>query len=95
MITTAAVSTAHGVAYTRRLCKHFSHRIPASAEGNRGRIQFPFGVCSIECDEKIMHIRVELADPESADRAERVIADHLVRMANKDEPVVTWQRESL
>ena len=94
MITKASVTTAHGAAYTRRLCKHFSHRIPASAEGNRGRIEFPFGVCTIDCDDEAMHICIELEDAGNVDRAEGVVADHLVRMANKDEPAVTWQRET-
>ena len=95
MLTKANVKTAHGAAYTRRLCKHFSHRIPANADGDRGRIEFPFGVCTIRCDDEAMHIRIEVADAGDLDRAEGVVGDHLIRMANKDEPVVAWQRESL
>lgn len=93
MITAAKVATPHGVAYTSRLCKHFAHKIQAVADGNHGRIEFPFGPCTIRSDDEFMHISVELTNAGEADRAERVIADHLVRMANKDEPVVTWQRE--
>ena len=92
MITEAKVRTPHGVAYTRRLCKHFAHRMPAAADGSNGRIEFQFGVCTISCDSEFMHIRVELEDQNQLDRAERVVGDHLIRMANKDEPVVEWVR---
>lgn len=90
MITTAKVATPHGIAYTRRLCKHFAHKMSTSVEGNHGVIKFPFGVCTIDCDESHMHIRVELTDADDVARAERVIGDHLLRMANKDDPIVTW-----
>ena len=41
-----------------------------------------------------MHIRINLTDVGEVERAEKVVGDHLVRMANKDDPVVTWQHES-
>ena len=92
MITSSKVTTQYGIAYMRRPCKHFAHKIPASVEGNRGSIEFPFGVCTISCDENHMFIRVELDTADEVARAERVIEDHLTRMANKDEPVVRWER---
>ena len=93
MISTAKVATPHGAAYARRLCKHFAHKLSATFEENRGQIEFPFGLCTIDVDEEHMDIRIELNDEAGADRAERVVADHLVRMANKDDPIVTWERE--
>jgi len=92
MITISKVTTPHGIAYMRRLCKHFVHKIPANVDGSRGVIQFPFGVCTIECDDNQMVMRVEVENADDVDRAERVVGDHLVRMANKDEPVVSWVR---
>ena len=94
MITEARVATPHGVAYMRRLCRHFEHKVPASFDGNEGRIEFAFGLCTIENDEEAMHIRIDVPDATQLDRAERVVGEHLIRMANKDEPVVTWQRVS-
>lgn len=94
MNTRSVVKTPHGIAYARRLCKHFAHKIQASVEGSRGEIRFPFGVCTIECDENKMDIRVDVESPDDVDRAERVVGDHLIRMANKDDPVVSWVREA-
>lgn len=94
MITEAKVVTPHGLAYTRRLCRHFAHRIPVSVEGSRGELQFQFGVCTIDNDDEAMHIRIDVPDEELLDRAEDVVARHLIRMANRDEPVVSWQRST-
>ncbi len=94
MITSAKVATPHGIAYTRRLCNHFAHKIPASADDTHGVIEFPFGVCSIDCDQSYMHMKIVLTDSSAVDKAEQVVGDHLVRMANKDEPVVNWHRET-
>ena len=87
MITTARVAIPHGVACTRRLCKYFSHKIPAVADGN-------LGLCEINCDDEYIHIGVDLSDPGEVERAERVVGDHLVRMADKDNPVVSGQRKT-
>ncbi len=92
MITEAKVSTPHGLSYTRRLCRHFAHKIPTTFEGSRGQIEFAFGLCTIDCDEQIMHVRIDVSDAAELDRAEGVVERHLIRMANKDQPVVTWQR---
>ena len=95
MLTEAKVATLNGLAYTRRLCRHFAHRFPATVAGNEGRIEFPFGLCTIDNDAEHMHIRINSAHADDLERAERVLKDHLIRMANKDDPVVTWERNSL
>lgn len=93
MITTSTVETAFGESYMKRLCRHFAHKIPASFDGQNGTIEFPFGLCRIDVDDCEMRIRVDVDDAANTDRAEKVVADHLVRMANRDEPVIVWERE--
>ena len=93
MITHSTVKTAFANAYLKRLCRHFAHKIPASVDGDSGEIEFPFGLCKIETDENEMRIRIEVGDPKDLDRAEKVLADHLIRMANRDDPIVEWVRQ--
>lgn len=93
--TTASVETKFGASYAKRLVRHFAHKIPATIDGRHASIEFPFGLCKVEVDDTQMHIAVELSDPEQIERAEQVVADHLIRMANKDEPVVEWVRLSV
>lgn len=94
MITTSTVKTAFGEPYLKRLCRHFAHKIPASIDGQQSVLEFPFGMCRIDVDDEQMRIRIEVEDPDNLDRAEKVVADHLIRMANRDEPVVAWERGS-
>ena len=95
MITESIVKTPYGKSYMKRLCRHFAHKIPAATEGNQGTIEFPFGICHINVSDQEMRFRVEVSNPEDLDRAESVVGDHLVRMANRDEPVVVWERTNL
>ncbi|NNE34672.1 MAG: DUF2218 domain-containing protein [Rhodothermales bacterium] len=92
MITKSTVKTSFGASYLKRLCRHFAHKIPATVSGQRGTLEFPFGVCLIDVDDNEMRIQIDVDDTAHLDRAEQVVADHLVRMANRDEPVVTWER---
>ena len=78
----------------KRLCRHFAHKVPTSVDDQQGSIRFPFGICRISVDDEEMHFRVEVIDADDLDRAERVVGDHLIRMANRDEPVVVWERTS-
>ena len=90
--TTANVRTDHAVAYMRRLCRHFSHKIDVTFDDENGRIEFPFGVCDIRTSPTHMHFLVDVPDADDLDRAEHVIGSHLERMANKDDPVIEWDR---
>jgi len=94
VISTSTVKTAFAEPYLKRLCRHFAHKIPASVEGQTGTLEFPFGLCRIDVYDQEMRIHVQVDDADNLDRAEKVIADHLVRMANRDEPVVEWEREN-
>ena len=93
-VTKSIVSTSHGAAYLKRLCRHFSHKLDVSLNDKDGMIHFPFGDCAIEVTDAEMDIRIDVPDPAELDRAEHVVESHLLRMANKDEPVVNWTRES-
>ncbi|NIO40703.1 MAG: DUF2218 domain-containing protein [Burkholderiales bacterium] len=88
------MKTLHGAAYLKRLCRHFAHKIPANIEGERGTLEFPFGICVIDVDDEAMHFRIRVDNSVELDRAENVVAGHLIRMANRDRPVVVWTRTS-
>ena len=94
MTTEAIVKTEFGALYLKKLCRHFAHKIPATISGSQGRIEFPFGPCRINVNDEQMHLHIEVDDAAEMDRAEQVVAEHLIRMANKDEPTVKWIRNN-
>ena len=91
--TTADVRTDHAVAYMRRLCRHFSHKIAVSFDDEKGHIEFPFGTCEIQTSPTHMNFVIDVPDAQQLGRAEDVVARHLERMANKDDPVIEWERQ--
>lgn len=92
MISQATVETRHGALYLKKLCRHFAHKVPVALDGEQGRIELPFALCRIETDDGQMLFHLDIDDAEDAGRAEQVMTDHLLRMANKDDPSVHWQR---
>lgn len=93
MITEAIVHTRFGELYLKKLCRHFAHKVPATLIANQGRIEFPFGPCRIEVDAKQMHFSIDVLEDHDVVRAEDVVRDHLLRMANRDKPCVEWHRK--
>lgn len=94
MMTEAIVKTEFGALYLKRLCRHFAHKVPTTMSGSQGRIEFPFGPNCISVDDEQMHLQIEVNDSAEIDRAEQVVAEHLIRMANKDNPTVKWIRHN-
>ncbi len=90
--TTAVVKTVYGGTYMKRLCRHFSHKLDVQVDDKEAQIAFPFGDCRIHTSAEQMVFEVSLRDASEVDRAEDVVARHLLRMAHKDEPIVLWSR---
>lgn len=92
MQTQARVTTPHGDIYVKKLCRHFGHKVPVQIAATKARIDFPFGACQIAFDEKQVEFNMEVANTADLDKAEQVVTDHFLRMANKDNPEVRWNR---
>jgi hypothetical protein len=92
MLTEARVTTEHGAAYVKKLCRHFAHKVPTQQADNKARIEFPFGHCRIETGDKHVHFSMVVDNPDAIDKAEQVVAEHFIRMANRDKPEVVWLR---
>ncbi|CAA0103253.1 Uncharacterised protein [Halioglobus japonicus] len=94
-ITESKVATLHGASYLKRLCRHFSHKVPTTVTETQGRIELPFGACRIDVDPEQMLFRIEVENPADLARAEEVVSRHLIQIANRDEPTVQWNRHAI
>ncbi len=74
------------------MCKHFSVKVPATYTETEGRVQFPFGPCSMQADKDALVIAIEVENNEAAERAEGVIVSHLVKFAWREELDIQWKR---
>lgn len=95
MLLESIVPTSSAALYTKKLCRHFAHKVPASLNAEGGIIVFPFGRCLLHAGPEQLKLTVELADPDSAETAEKVVGDHLRRMASKEELTIEWVRHPI
>jgi len=77
----------------KKLCRHWAHKVDVQLSENSAVVQLPFGPCRIDVDANTMKFDARVKFPWSANRAEKFLSSHLIRMANRDEPEVIWQRE--
>ncbi len=85
------VTTDHASRYLQQLCKHFGHKVPVEYVPEEGRINFPFGTCTLRAEGASL-ILTAVAESDNRDRLEQVIGDHLARFAFREKITVTWQR---
>jgi hypothetical protein len=89
----ARVPTDKASRYIAQLCKHFAHKIAVDYDAQRGRADFPFGVCLMEADAEALVMHCEAPDAEALKRVESVVAVHLERFAWREKPTVDWTAE--
>ncbi|TRX76033.1 DUF2218 domain-containing protein [Pseudomonas mangiferae] len=77
--------------YIGRLCKHFAHKIPVRYDERQGRIEFAFGVGTLEAQEDGLVLRAEAAREEDLDRLKEVLASHFERFAWQEALTLNWQ----
>ena len=90
----ARVSTAAPSRYLAQLCKHFQHKLPVTLAEDRGRIEFPGGVCALEAGSGTLVLRLTAGDEAALARLEDVVARHPLRFAFREKPEVQWTRPS-
>ena len=91
-IAIARVATATPSRYLGQLCKHFGHRVPATHDESRGRIDFADVLCELEASGDELLLRLTARDEAARERMQKVVADHLLRFAFREAPDVVWQR---
>jgi hypothetical protein len=87
----AAIPTASASKYLQQLCKHFAHKIPATATPEAGHIDFPLGPVDLTADAEHLTITVAAEDPTRLAELADVVARHLVRFAFREELAVDWR----
>ena len=88
----ARVATGHASRYLQQLCKHWSHKFPATAfDASHGVVPFGQATCTFDATPEALHMRLEAAPAEIA-RMEEVVAKHLERFAFRETLDIKWTR---
>lgn len=92
MDSVARVATDRGGRYGKQLCQHFSRKVPATWDDNRGEATFPGGSCTFLVEPDALVIRATAADETGLSQVEQVVGSHLERFSQRDALSVHWQR---
>ncbi len=87
----ATVETVNASRYLQQLCKHFAHKIAVAYDAEKGRADFPWGMCHFEARDGVLSIRAEAETQEGIERIKAVVDDHLSRFAWREKPALTWK----
>lgn len=91
-LSTADVRTENASRYLQQLCKHWSHKMQAEFDPVSGRVTFPSGDrLFLGAETAHLHLKLE-ASPDSLERLQIVVADHLKRFAFREELEFAWKK---
>ena len=86
----ARVSSAKASQYLVQLCKHFSHKAPATFDESQGRIDFQPGLCLLAATAHELIVTCEAETIAELDRVKLIVADHIVRFGWRDTIEISW-----
>lgn len=87
----STVPTAKASRYLKALVNHFSHKVTATYEGNKGEVDFPFGDCTLTATDDALQIHIVAESGSMLERTKYVVADHLIRFGKNETLTVEWK----
>jgi uncharacterized protein len=82
----ARVPTPSASRYLQQVCKHWSHKFAVEFTPEKGHIPFADGrVCDLEASPDALTMRAQAPDPESLERLQRVVVEHVKRFAFRED----------
>lgn len=90
----AEVSTEHASRYLQQLCKHWAHKFAVEFSPEHGEITLPSGVTVLDAASDRLTVTLRAEDAAALDQLERVVADHIIRFAFREELTFDWTRDA-
>lgn len=81
------VPTANGGKYVQQLCKHWSHKLDVTLDGDTGVVRFPSAVATMAGGTDAIRIELTADDAETVEQMKGVIERHLDRFAFREVPL--------
>lgn len=85
------VETSDGSRYINKLCKHFTHRVPATWNDYEGHVQFDMGTCEMKAESNSLRFVCIAENERDLNDILETVKSHFDRFAVKDQLVVEWQ----
>lgn len=88
----ADVITGNPERYAKQLVSHLGRKDPFTTDGATSTVQWDTATASVVVGDGVLTLLAEAPDEAGVGFVERVLGDHLVRFATREELNVTWQR---
>ncbi|UZE97061.1 DUF2218 domain-containing protein [Alkalimarinus alittae] len=91
MHVSGTVTTPLGSKYIHKLCKHFTHRVPAEWDELTGIVRFDMGTCTITATNETLTFGCEAQTEDDLNAILETVKSHFDRFALKDQLELNWQ----
>jgi hypothetical protein len=75
-----------------RLATHWAHKFDVELDESSASIPLPGAQCHLQADGARLIATIEAEDPETLERIQGAVADHLLRMARGEALAIDWKR---
>ncbi|WP_250658037.1 DUF2218 domain-containing protein [Alkalimarinus coralli] len=86
----AIINTPKASMYLQKMCRHFTHRVPAHWNAQRGKVFFDMGWCFMTATEQELKVRCEAHSEAELEEILETLKRHFDRFALKDQLVLSW-----
>ena len=90
----ADVMTANPARYAKQIVSHLGRDEPFTIDGATSTVQWGSATAGVVVGDGVLTLLAAAPDEAGVAFVERVLGDHLVRFATREELTVTWQRSS-
>lgn len=90
----ADVITANPARYAKQIVSHLGRNDPFTTDGNTSTVRWDTATAGVVVGDGVLSLLAEAPDEAGVAFVEKVLSDHLLRFATREELTVTWQRSS-
>lgn len=92
MISQATIHPADPARFLKKLCHHFSLKVPSTYDTQKGHVEFPAGVCEVEVTPGGLLLRLEAASLADLEKLETIVGSHIALFGKKEQLTAVWTR---
>jgi len=93
MISNVYMTTKDPSGFLKRLCHHFSLKIPAAYDAEKGYAAFPMGRCTMWIDGDTLCLQATAESQEKLDTVKGIVGQHVVLFGKRENLQANWQDE--
>ncbi|WP_375749571.1 DUF2218 domain-containing protein [Vibrio sp. HN007] len=90
------IASEHSPRYLTTLCRHFSRKVPAKWDDEKGQVEFPMGECHMALSEGRQSLEIECSaeSEQSLKTVELILEKHIEMFSRRERLSIDWSRVS-